>query len=139
LSDAIARGFVGLAAGPGTFSMLVAVYSAVLGFLLPSAGGKWVIEAPYVMDAANALEAHLGWTLMVYNVAETLPNFINPFWMPPLLGGLGLRPRDLIGYTVVQFLAHALALPALAAVLLTAFPYRPRPFHNRTSASRRRA
>ncbi|WP_267360969.1 MULTISPECIES: TIGR00366 family protein [unclassified Methylobacterium] len=125
LSDAIARGFVGLAAGPGTFSALVAVYSAVLGFLLPSAGGKWVIEAPYVMGAANALEAHLGWTLMVYNIAETLPNFINPFWMLPLLGVLGLRPRDLIGYTAVQFLAHALVLPALAALLMMTFSYHP--------------
>lgn len=125
LSDAIAHSFVGLADGPGAFSALVSLYSAVLGFLLPSAGGKWVIEAPYVMSAANALGAHLGWTLMVYNVAETLPNFINPFWMLPLLGVLGLRPRDLIGYTAMQFLAHALVLPALAGVLMMTFSYHP--------------
>jgi short-chain fatty acids transporter len=25
-----------------------------------------------------AIGAHLGWTVMVYNIAETLPNFINP-------------------------------------------------------------
>jgi hypothetical protein len=28
---------------------------------------------------------------MVYNIAKTLPNFINPFWMLPLLGILGLK------------------------------------------------
>ena len=31
------------------------------------------------MSATNKLGAHLGWTFMVFNVAETLPNFINPF------------------------------------------------------------
>ena len=70
------------------------VYSAVLGFFVPSGGGKWIIEAPYVMQAANDLEVHLGWAVQVYNAAEALPNLINPFWMLPLLGILGLQgPR----------------------------------------------
>ncbi len=125
LSDAIAHGFVGLAHGSGAFSVLVGIYSAVLGFFIPSAGGKWVIEAPYVMKAANEVGAHLGWTVMVYNVAETLPNFINPFWMLPLLGVLGLKSRDLIGYTAVQFMIHLPVMLVLAAVLMTTFTYHP--------------
>ena len=32
-------------------------YSAILGFFVPSGGGKWIIEAPYVMQAANDLSA----------------------------------------------------------------------------------
>lgn len=36
------------------------VYSAVLGFFIPSGGGKWIIEAPYVMQAANDLRV-LSW------------------------------------------------------------------------------
>jgi short subunit fatty acids transporter len=28
--------------------------------------------------------------VQVYNAAEALPNLINPFWMLPLLGVLGL-------------------------------------------------
>lgn len=125
LSDAIAHGFVSLAHGSGAFSVLVGIYSAVLGFFIPSAGGKWVIEAPYVMKAANEVGAHLGWTVMVYNIAETLPNFINPFWMLPLLGVLGLKSRDLIGYTAVQFMIHLPIMLVLAAVLMTTFTYHP--------------
>ncbi|MDP4023983.1 TIGR00366 family protein [Methylobacterium sp. NEAU 140] len=125
LSDAIAHGFVSLAHGSGAFSILVGIYSAVLGFFIPSAGGKWVIEAPYVMKAANEVGAHLGWTVMVYNVSETLPNFINPFWMLPLLGVLGLKSRDLIGYTAVQFFIHLPIMLILAAVLMTTFTYHP--------------
>lgn len=38
-----------------TFALVMGVYSAVLGFFVPSGGGKWIIEAPYVMQAANAV------------------------------------------------------------------------------------
>jgi short-chain fatty acids transporter len=89
-----------------TFAFVVGIYSAVLGFFIPSGGGKWIIEAPYVMQAANDLHYHLGWTVQIYNAAEALPNLINPFWMLPVLGVLGLKARDLIGYTFVQFSAH---------------------------------
>lgn len=69
------------------------------------------VEQLQMMGAADvtelpSLHAHLGWTVMVYNIAETLPNFINPFWMLPLLGVLGLKSKDLIGYTAVRFFVH---------------------------------
>lgn len=90
-----------------TFSALMGVYSAVLGFFVPSGGGKWVIEAPYIMQAANELKVHLGWSVMVYNAAEALPNLINPFFMVPLIAVLGLKARDIVGYTVTQLVVHA--------------------------------
>jgi short-chain fatty acids transporter len=40
------------------------------------------------------------------NAAEALPNLINPFWMLPVLGVLGLKARDLIGYSFIQFLIN---------------------------------
>jgi short-chain fatty acids transporter len=89
-----------------TFPIVVAVYSAVLGMFVPSGGGKWVVEAPYVMAAANALHVHLGWTVQIYNAAEALPNLINPFWMLPLMGILNVRARDLAGYSILQLIFH---------------------------------
>jgi short-chain fatty acids transporter len=90
-----------------TFPVVVAIYSAVLGMFVPSGGGKWVVEAPYVTAAANAWKMHLGWTVQIYNAAEALPNLINPFWMLPLMGILGVRARDLAGYSILQLLFHA--------------------------------
>ena len=123
LSDALANAFVGASASPAGFAVLVGVYSSILGFFIPSAGGKWVIEAPYVMKAANDVGAHLGWTVMVYNIAETLPNLINPFWMLPLIGILGLKVKDLIAYTSIQFFIHAPIVLALAAMLMATFTF----------------
>lgn len=125
LSDTIAHWFVDASASSTAFSFLVGIYSAILGFFIPSAGGKWVIEAPYIMKAANEIGAHLGWTVMVYNIAETLPNFINPFWMLPLLGILGLKSKDLIGYTSIQFIIHFPLVMLLAAALMMTFAYHP--------------
>lgn len=103
-----------------TFSLVMGAYSAVLGFFVPSGGGKWIIEAPYVMQAAIDLKVHLGWAVQVYNAAEALPNLINPFWMLPLLGVLGLKARDIVGFTFVQLLVHIpLVLGLLWALGLT--------------------
>jgi short-chain fatty acids transporter len=82
-----------------TFSLLAASYSAVLGLFIPSGGSKWIVEAPYVLQAAIAHQVHLGWVVQIYNVAEALPNLINPFWMLPLLGILRIKARDLVGYS----------------------------------------
>ncbi|SEI58928.1 short-chain fatty acid transporter [Frateuria terrea] len=103
-----------------SFPLVMGGYSAVLGFFVPSGGGKWLVEAPYVMQAANDLHVHLGWAVQVYNAAEALPNLINPFWMLPLLGVLGLKARDVVGFTFIQLLVHVpLVLGLLWALGLT--------------------
>jgi len=109
----------------GTFPIVVAIYSAVLGMFVPSGGGKWVIEAPYVMAAANAWKVHLGWTVQIYNAAEALPNLINPFWMLPLMGVLNVKARDLAGYSILQLLFHAPIVLLLCWLFAQTLPYVP--------------
>lgn len=89
-----------------TFPIFTAIYSAVLGLFVPSGGGKWVIEAPYVMAAGFANGANPGWIVQIYNAAEALPNLVNPFWMLPLMGILGVRARELAGFSILQLLIH---------------------------------
>jgi short-chain fatty acids transporter len=124
LSHHIADFFVSVSTHD-TYSVLMGIYSAVLGFFIPSGGGKWVIEAPYLMQAANDLGVHLGWTVMVYNAAEALPNLINPFFMVPLVGVLGLKARDIVGYTVTQFTVHAPLVIFLLWALGETLAYHP--------------
>ena len=90
-----------------TFALVVALYSATLGVFIPSGGSKWIIEAPYVLQAAIDHHVNLGWVVQIYNASEALPNLINPFFMLPLLGILRLRARDLVGYGLLQLLVQA--------------------------------
>jgi len=124
LAHHLAHAFVRIAS-TDTFTLVMGVYSAVLGFFVPSGGGKWVIEAPYVMQAANDLKVHLGWAVQVYNAAEALPNLINPFWMLPLLGVLGLKARDIVGFTFMQLLVHIPLVLGLLWWLGTTLTYMP--------------
>jgi short-chain fatty acids transporter len=109
----------------GTFPLLVALYSAILGIFVPSGGSKWVIEAPYIMQAANAHQVHLGWVVQIYNAAEALPNLINPFWMLPLLGILRVKARDLAGYGFLQMAVHIPIVFFLCWLFARYLPYLP--------------
>jgi short-chain fatty acids transporter len=122
ISKMLADAFVHIA-NHGTYPLLVSIYSATLGFFVPSGGGKWMIEAPYVLTAANDLKVHLGWIVQVYNTAEALPNLVNPFWMLPLLGILKMKARDLVGYALLQLLVLAPVAFFLMWLLAHTFTY----------------
>lgn len=124
LAEKLSHLFVQLASHD-TYALVIGVYSAILGFFVPSGGGKWLIEAPYVMQAANDLHYHLGWAVQIYNAAEALPNLINPFFMLPLLGVLGLKARDLIGFTVIQLVVHVPLVLFLLWALGSTLGYHP--------------
>lgn len=114
LSAAIAALFVH-ASSAAALPALILLYSAALGVFVPSGGAKWVIEAPYVLESARALGVHSGWMVVTYDLGEALANLVQPFWMLPILALLGLRARDIMGYTYVI----ALVLFPVALLLVT--------------------
>ncbi|MBI2391442.1 MAG: short-chain fatty acid transporter [Deltaproteobacteria bacterium] len=116
LNEKLAGWFVSVST-PKTFPAVIAVYSAVLGVFVPSGGSKWVIEAPYVMQAAHDLKVHLGWMVAVYDLGEALANLVQPFWMLPILGLFGLRAKDVMGYTFLVFLVLAPVVLILVTLL----------------------
>lgn len=122
LNARIAHLFVSISTAK-TFPAIIALYSAVLGVFVPSGGSKWVIEAPYVMQAAHDLKVHLGWMVAVYDLGEAVANLVQPFWMLPILGLFGLRARDVMGYTFVVFLVLLPLVLVLVTVLGATLPY----------------
>ncbi len=109
----------------GTFPLLVAMYSAILGLFVPSGGSKWIIEAPYVLQAAKDLQVHLGWVVQIYNASEALPNLVNPFWMLPLIGILKMKARDLVGYGLLQLAINTCVVFFLVWFFARTFSYLP--------------
>ncbi len=122
LNERIAHAFVSVSS-PRSFPALMALYSAALGVFVPSGGGKWLIEAPYVMKAAHDLGVHLGWVVACYDLGEAVANLVQPFWMLPTLALLGLRARDVMGYTFLVFLVLLPLVLILTTVLGATLPY----------------
>jgi short-chain fatty acids transporter len=124
IADSLSKLFASISTH-NTYPLLVAIYSAVLGVFIPSGGSKWVIEAPYVLQAANLHQVHLGWVVQIYNASEALPNLVNPFWMLPLLGILRLKARDIVGYGVLQLIVHVPVVFFLCWLFARYIPYLP--------------
>ncbi len=124
IQESLADVFVAVTS-PATFNLVVATYSMLLDLFIPSGGGKWVVEAPYVMAAANTWQQHLGWTIQTYNAAEGLANLMNPFWMLPLMGILNVRARDLAGYSILQLLCQLPLVLFLCWLFAQTLPWIP--------------
>jgi short-chain fatty acids transporter len=124
LNEVLAKALVSVST-QNTLPLVGGIYSAILGLFLPSGGGKWVVEAPYLLEAAKQLQVNLAWMVQVYNAAEALPNFINPFWMLPLMGLTGVKARDLAGYSALQLIFHAPVVLIMLWLLGRTLPYIP--------------
>ena len=122
LNEVLAHFFVSISTAE-TLPVIGGIYSAILGLFLPSGGGKWVVEAPYLLQAATELKVNLAWMVQVYNAAEALPNFINPFWMLPLMGLTGVKARDLAGYSTLQLIFHTPVVLIMLWLLGLTLPY----------------
>ncbi|RLL47160.1 short-chain fatty acid transporter [Oceanobacillus piezotolerans] len=124
LNDVLVKFFLSIST-ENTFPLISGIYSAVLGLFLPSGGGKWIVEAPYLLEAAKELNVNMAWIVQVYNATEALPNMINPFFMLPLLGVLGIKAKDLAGYSILQLIFHVPVVFFLVWILAKTMPYVP--------------
>lgn len=95
----------------------MAVYSAFLGFFVPSSGSKYLLEAPYLLSAATRLHVDPGWVTVVYGAGEAVSNMIQPFWMLPVLAIMGLKARHIIGFGMTLFLIMMPVTIALSVAL----------------------
>jgi short-chain fatty acids transporter len=59
----------------------------------------------------------------VYDLGEALANLLQPFWMLPVLGLLGLRARDVMGYTVLVFVVLLPLVLVMVTLLGATLPY----------------
>ncbi len=84
-----------------TYPFVVYVYSAMMNLFIPSAGSKWLIEAPFLIPAGETLGVSVQTILLAYAYGDSTTNLIQPFFAIPLLAVTGLRFGDLLGYTMI--------------------------------------
>ena len=96
-----------------SYPFVVYVYSAIMNLFVPSAGSKWLIEAPYLVAAGEQLDVSVVTVLLAYAYGDSTTNLIQPFFAIPILAVTRLRFGDVVGYTslvaLVCFLANAVA------------------------------
>ncbi|MFC7393054.1 short-chain fatty acid transporter [Scopulibacillus cellulosilyticus] len=78
------------------------ISSFVINFFAPSGGGHWVVQGPFMIDAAKELGASFGKTSMAVMLGNAWNDLIQPFWILPALALSKLKLKDVMGYTVVS-------------------------------------
>ncbi len=114
LGHAIAGVFIAFATAK-TLPFFTFLASLVTKLFVPSGGGEWAVEGPVMLEAARRLGTPYGATTMGVAYGNMAGNMFQPFWALPLLGLLGLRAKDIMGYSLVVFLVSA---PILGVALL---------------------
>ncbi|MDF7667339.1 TIGR00366 family protein [Orbaceae bacterium ESL0727] len=103
LGGLITEFFINIA-NKDTFPILTFLSSGLINFAVPSGGGHWVIQGPFVIPAAQALGADLGKSTMAIAYGEQWMNMAQPFWALPALGIAGLGVRDIMGYCITALI-----------------------------------
>ncbi|MCH8083175.1 MAG: short-chain fatty acid transporter [Myxococcales bacterium] len=88
-----------------SYPAVVYVYSTIMNLFVPSAGSKWLIEAPYLLPAGEQLGVSTVTVLLAYAYGDSTTNLIQPFFAIPILAVTRLRFGDIVGYTCIVALA----------------------------------
>ncbi len=87
-----------------TFEMYCYLSSLIISIFIPSAGGHWVVQAPFMLPAAAKLGVEPWKVAMGVAWGESIWNVVCPFWALPLLAIANISIRDLIGFAVLLFI-----------------------------------
>lgn len=90
-----------------SFAFMTFISSAIINFAVPSGGGHWVIQGPFVLEAAKKVGADLGKATMGIAYGEQWANMIQPFWALPALAIAGLGVRAIMGYCITAMIISA--------------------------------
>jgi short-chain fatty acids transporter len=102
LAAVIAKAFVAFSTAR-TLPFWSFVSSNIISLFVPSGGGHWAVQGPFMIPAAVALHVDPAMTAMATAMGEQTANMIQPFWALPVLAIAGLGIRDIMGYSMMAF------------------------------------
>ncbi|KAG8148490.1 short-chain fatty acid transporter [Burkholderia catarinensis] len=101
LVNTLSEAFVKVAT-PDTLPFWGLISSFVINFFAPSGGGHWVIQGPFMIEAAKTIGASVGHTSTAVMLGNAWNDLVQPFWILPALALSKLKLKDIMGYTVIM-------------------------------------
>ena len=93
------------------------ISSIVISLFVPSGGGHWAVQGPFVVPAAAKLGASQAASAMGVAIGEEVANMIQPFWCLPVLAVAGIGLRRVMPFTAMIFFV-ALVIYGASLLLL---------------------
>ncbi|MDN6180121.1 MAG: TIGR00366 family protein [Halomonas subglaciescola] len=86
--------------------------AGALNLLVPLGGEQWLMQAPAVIPAAQALGTEIPRAAMAVAWGDAWGNLVQPFWALPMLAITGLKARDILGIGLLQLLVSGALIGA---------------------------
>ena len=102
LAGVIAKWFIAIST-PMTLPFWAYISSIIISLFVPSGGGHWAVQGPFIVPAAVALHVDQAAASQAVGYGEAVANMIQPFWALPLLAIAGIGMRRVLGFTVISF------------------------------------
>ena len=116
LAGVISKAFLAFSTGR-TLPFWTYVSSLIITLFIPSGGGHWAVQGPFILPAAKQLHASFAGTTMAVAMGESVANMIQPFFALPILAIAGIPMRRMMGFMVITFLV-ALVVFGFSLLLL---------------------
>ena len=104
-----------------TFPPVSFLSAAIVNVFIPSQGGQWLVQGPFLVDAAEQLGANLGTLVTAFCHGDESTNLINPLYMIPAIAMVKLKLKDVWGfmffYSLIWIVVACLALLILPSLL----------------------
>ncbi|HEY1610420.1 MAG TPA: TIGR00366 family protein, partial [Paraburkholderia sp.] len=94
------------------------VCSLIITFLVPSGGGHWAVQGPFVVPAAIALHASVPGTTMAVAMGEQVSNMMQPFWAAPVVAMAGIGVQRVLGFTMMTFVLGSIVFGVALLLLI---------------------
>jgi len=108
LAGVISKGFLAVSTAR-SLPFWTYVSSLIITLFVPSGGGHWAVQGPFVLPAAKELHASMAGTTMGVAMGESVANMLQPFFALPILAIAGIGMRRMMGYMVITFLVSLIA------------------------------
>lgn len=100
LAGVIAASFVAFS-NQHTLPFWSFISSNIITLFVPSGGGHWAVQGPFMIPAAVKLHVGAAITAMGTAMGEETANMLQPFWALPILAIARLGIKDIMGYCVI--------------------------------------
>jgi short-chain fatty acids transporter len=88
-----------------TWPSVAMLYSSIMNIFVPSAGSKFIIEAPYILPITFNLHSKVETILMAYSYGDIATNMLTPFWWAIPCGLFKIDFHKVMPYAVVASLS----------------------------------
>src|SRR5260370_18211964 len=96
LAGVISKAFLSFSTAT-TLPFWTYISSLIITFFIPSGGGHWAVQGPFILPAARDLHASMAGTTMAVAMGESVANMIQPFFSLPILSIAGIAFRGVVG------------------------------------------